>query len=122
MPSSSPAEGDVMAESDRPVTAAELREQLAAYPTREEFKAELKAALEPYATKEDLKAMRDELRAHFDAARESFRDEFKWLHEWVEANHKGVVNRVDALEQGHGGRLMALETRVTALEIDRSRR
>ena len=107
-----------MAESDRPVTARELREQLSAYPTREE----LKAALEQCATKEDLKAMRDELRAHFDAARESFRDEFRWLHEWVESNHKSLAHRVDALEQGHGGRLMALETRVTALEIGRSRR
>jgi len=137
-----------MNESDRPVTAGELREQLAAYPTRadlrevlaayptradlrevlaayptrDEFRAELKAALQPYATKADLMAVRDELRTHFEAAVERFRDEFAWLHEWAQANHKGLARRVDALEQGHGGRLLALETRVTALEIGRSRR
>jgi hypothetical protein len=119
-------EGDEMAESDRPVTVGELREQLdealAEYPTRRELKSTIEAALEPYATREDLTAVRDELRTHFDSVAEGFRDEFKNLHDWAKANVNGLERRVDVLETAHGGRLLALETRVTALESSRIRR
>ncbi len=68
------------------LAAGKLREvldaTLAPCLTREEFRTELKAALEPYATKDDVRAMRDELRTHFDAVYERFRDESKWLYEW----------------------------------------
>jgi hypothetical protein len=134
-----------MAESGRPVTAGELREQLQAYPTKadlraalqdyatkadlealradlEDFRTSLEEELKRYATKDDLLAVRDELRTHFDTVADRFTDQFKYLHDWVDANANGLAVRVDALETGHGARLLALETRVTALESQRRRK
>lgn len=64
-----------------PVTRADLREELAKYPTREELKAELKAELAKYATREELKAelakyaTREDLKA--ELANYSTREELK---------------------------------------------
>jgi hypothetical protein len=134
---------DDMMDLDRPVTRRELRteleavlktlatkEDLTAFATKEELKAfatkeDLKAfatkeELKAFATKEDLKAglreVRDELRTHFDVVAESFRSQFGYLHDWVEANTTGVATRVEQLERGHGARLLSLEGRVTNLE------
>jgi hypothetical protein len=139
-----------MAESDRPVTTGELREQLnaalQAYPTKADlraalqdhatkedlealradledlFRTSLEEELKRYATKDDLLAVRDELRTHFDTVADRFTDQFKYLHDWVDANTNALAVRVDALETGHGARLLALETRVTALESQRRRK
>jgi type I site-specific restriction-modification system R (restriction) subunit len=139
-----------MAERDLPVTAGELREQLNAalqdYATKDDLKdlraatkedlkdlraamkedlKDLRASLDEdlrrYATKDDLLAVRDELRTHFDAVTERFTDEFRYLHDWVDANTNGLAVRVGALETGHGARLLSLETRVTSLESQRRR-
>jgi hypothetical protein len=57
-----------------------------------------------------------------DVVYERFRDEFKWLHGWADANRKSVAARLEAVEEGHGARLLSLETRVTALESHRGRK
>jgi hypothetical protein len=80
--------------------AAELRGELAS-------KAALDAA---------MKSLRDELRTHFDVVAESLRDDIRNMFDWMKANISGVTTRFDALETGHGTRLMVMETRVTKLE------
>ena len=50
-----------------------------------------------HATKDDLLAVRDELRTHFDTVADRFTDQFKYLHDWVDATANGLAVRVDAL-------------------------
>lgn len=104
-----PAPADDMTDLDQPVTRRELRQ-------------ELEAVLKNLATKDDLKAMSEDLRRHFNTVAESFKADFNLLHDWVEANTNSLAERVEQLETGHGSRLFALETRVTALEVPRSKR
>jgi len=133
---------DVMTDPDRPVTRRELREELEAvlktlatkedlkaFATKEDLKAfATKEDLKAFATNEDLKATReemnrrfDELRTHFDVVAESFKSDFKNLHDWVEANTKGLARRLDKVETEHGARLLSLETRMSRREA-RTRR
>ncbi|HVH29283.1 MAG TPA: hypothetical protein VM818_21160 [Vicinamibacterales bacterium] len=125
-----------MTNLDQPVTCRELREELKAFATKEDLKAfatkeDLKAFatkedLKAFATKEDLKAfatrddllaMRDELRTHFNVVAESFKSDLANLYDWTRTNVDGLSVRVGAIETGHGGRLLSLETRVTSLEL-----
>jgi hypothetical protein len=97
------------------------KEDLRAFATKEELRAlATKDELRVFATKEDLREMRDELRTHFDVVAESFRAEFRTLHDWVEANVHGLATRIDTVEASHGGRLDALDGRVTRLERRRT--
>ena len=115
---------DNMTDPDRPVTRRELREELEAVlktlATKEDLKAfATKEDLKAFATKEDLK----ELHAHFDAVAEHFKSEyFDRLHDWTHASVGSLAKRVEAIEDGHGGRLLGLETRVTAIELGRPRK
>jgi hypothetical protein len=107
------------------------KEDLKAFATKEDLKAfATKEDLKLYATKEDLKAHPtreemnrrfDELRTHFDVVAESFKSEFRNLHDWVEANTKGLAKRIDKIETEHGARLLGLETRMSRREA-RTRR
>ena len=63
----------------------------------------------------------DELRTHFDVVAESFKNDFRNLHDWVEANTKGLARRIDTIETEHGARLPGLETRMSRREA-RTRR
>jgi hypothetical protein len=120
----------------QPVTRSELREELKAFATKEDLKAfatreDLKAFatkedLKAFATKEDLKAfatrddllaMRDELRTHFNVVAESFKSDLANLYDWTQTSVDSLGVRVGAIETGHGGRLLSLETRVTSLEL-----
>jgi uncharacterized coiled-coil DUF342 family protein len=96
-------------------TKAELRIELAAMKT--ELCAELRGELASKAALDAaMKSLRDELRTHFDVVAESLRDDIRNMFDWMKANISGVTTRFDALETGHGTRLMVLETRVTKLE------
>ena len=77
--------------------------------------AELRGYIEFSAT-----SVRNELRSHFDLTAESIRSEFRLLIDWVKGNTGSLTTRVDALETGHGARLLGLETRVTRLESNRN--
>lgn len=101
-----------MTDPDRPVTRRELREELEALFAMLATKDDLQA----FATKDDLKAMRDELRTHFDVVAEDFKKQFGMLYDWAHANVDSLAKRVEIIEDGHGGRLLAMETRVTRLE------
>jgi len=107
------------------------KEDLKAFATKEDLKAfATKEDLKLYATKEDLKAHPtreemnrrfDELHTHFDVVAESFKSDFKNLHDWVEANIHGLARRLDTVETEHGARLLSLETRMSRREA-RTRR
>jgi len=110
-----------MTDPDRPVTRRELREELEALFARLATKDDLKAFatkddLKAFATKVDLHAMRDELRTHFDVVAEDFKKQFGMLYDWAQANVDSLAKRVESIEDGHGARLLGLETRVTRLE------
>lgn len=122
-----PAPADDMTDLDQPVTRRELRQELEAVlknlATKDDLKVfATKDNLKAFATKDDLKAMSEDLRRHFNTVAESFKADFNLLHDWVEANTSSLAERVGQLETGHGSRLFALETRVTALEVPRSKR
>ena len=108
-----------MTDADRPVTRRELREELEALFARLATKDDLK----PFARKDDLSATRaemnmrfSELRGHFDVVAEDFKKQFGMLYDWAHANVNSLAQRVESIEDGHGGRLLGLETRVTRLE------
>ena len=103
---------DAMTDPDRPVTRRELREELEAVLKTLATKEDLKA----YPTREEMNRRFDELRTHFDVVAESFKSEFKNLHDWVEANTKGLARRIDTIETEHGARLLGLETRMSRRE------
>jgi len=86
---------DDMTEPNRPVTRRELRE-------------ELQTVLKTLATN--------------DAAAESCTSQFDMLHDALRAHTTGLDKRVKAVESGHGGRLLRLETRVTAVELGHPRK
>jgi hypothetical protein len=135
-----------MTDPDRPVTRRELREELEALfarlPTKDDLRAfatkdDLRAFvtkddlqafatkddLKPFARKDDLSATRaemnmrfSELRTHFDVVAEDFKKQFGMLYDWVHANVDNLAQRTESIENGHGGQLLRLETRVTRLE------
>jgi hypothetical protein len=118
---------DDMTDPDRPVTRRELREGLEAVlrtlATKEDLKAfATKEDLKAYPTREEMNARFDELRTHFDVVTESFKSEFKNLHDWAEANVNSVALRVEKIEIGHGSRLVALETRMSRCEAHPKRK
>ena len=110
-----------MTDPDRPVTRRELREELEAVlrtlATKDDLKAFVtKEDLKAYPTREEMNARFDELRRHFDVVAESFKSEFRNLHDWAEANINSLAGRVENIETGHGARLLSLETRMTRVE------
>ncbi|OFV90905.1 MAG: hypothetical protein A3G76_13365 [Acidobacteria bacterium RIFCSPLOWO2_12_FULL_65_11] len=121
-----PLPTDEMTEPNRSVTRRELREELEyffarnleVFATKDDLKAfPTKNDPKGFATKDDLKGVRDELRDHFDAVAESFKDQFDRLFDWVHATTNSLAKRVETIEDGHGNRLLGLETRVTAIEL-----
>lgn len=116
-----------MTDPDRPVTRRELREELEAVlrtlATKDDLKAfATKEDLKAYPTRDEMNARFDELRTHFNVVAESFKSEFRNLHDWVEANTNSLAARVEKIETGHGARLLALETRMTRCEARPRRR
>jgi hypothetical protein len=94
------------------------KEDLKAFATKDDLKAfPTKDDLKAFATKDDLLAMRDELRTHFDMVAESFKSDLANLYDWTQTSVGSLGVRVGAIETGHGGRLLSLETRVTSLEL-----
>lgn len=112
---------DDMTDPDRPVTRRELREELEAVlrtlATKEDLERfATKEDLKAYPTRDEMNARFDELHTHFDVVMESFKSEFRNLHDWAEANTNSLALRVEKVEIGHGSRLGALETRMTRCE------
>jgi len=113
---------------------AELATKTELYSMKADLQADLQAATEQLRTEMSagfaemrhyvdfsVKSLRDELRTHFDVIAESLRSDMRNMFDWMKANITGVTARVDALETGHGARLIGLETRVTKLEADRKK-
>ena len=61
----------------------------------------------------------DEVKHHFDVVAESFKSDFANLFDWTKTTTSGLTERVNRLEQDHGGRLTSVELRLTRLEQQR---
>jgi hypothetical protein len=61
----------------------------------------------------------DDVHRHIDVSIEAFKSEFANLYDWTQSTTATLGGRIEALESGHGGRLSALEHRVTRLETKR---
>jgi hypothetical protein len=129
-----PRELQDIVDPDKPVTRRELAAELQSFGAelraelQVEFRAELHAGLRDlraefrsqFATKAELEAFTVDIRTHFDIIAEHLRGDFANVIDWLKANLDGINRRIDALETGHGGRLGALEGRVTKLEAERN--
>jgi hypothetical protein len=92
--------GDDEMNLDQPATRRDLREEI----------RELRA---------DMERRFDDVRRHIDVSIEAFKSEFANLYDWTQLTTATLGGRIEAIESGHGGRLSALEHRMTRLETKR---